>query len=417
MKIAFINQPWNNVVPPVRAGSIAIWNYQVAIRLAKSHDVTIYSRREWSQPKTDQYMGVIFRRVWIAPDIWLNRILKRFFRSGVRKPFFSSIWYYFLYILRIALDARFRGDPPDIVHINNLSQFVPVIRKILPQSKIVLHMQCEWLTQLNSALIESRLRQSDLILACSSHVIDLVQESFPIYQDACHVIFNAVNEDSFSSESIGLRDKDDNVRIVFVGRVSPEKGTHVLVNAFQKAAQRVPDIKLLIIGPDAVTPHDFLVGLGDVSIVQELERFYQPKTTYQQKLDDSVLPEMKDKISFQGPIPHDQLVELYQAANIMVNPSLSEAFGMSLVEAMACELPVIASRVGGMKEIVLDNQTGIFVEPGDEASLEEAIVRLALDVNLRRSMGKIGRQRVIEKFTWDQISNTLLRYYESLFIG
>lgn len=416
MKIAFISQPWNYVIPPVRAGSIAIWNYQVACRLAEAHDVIIYARRIRTQKKKEKYLDVEYRRFWIAPDIWGNRILKRVVHSKGRRPFFCSVLYYFFYILRIALDMRLSSIPPDIVHVNNLSQFVPVIRKLLPRAKIILHMQCEWLTQLDETLIASRLRHADLILACSEHVINRVCQVFPQFRDLCHVIYNAVDEEVFYREPDYEKD-DEIVRILFVGRISPEKGVHVLIGAFQKAVAQFPHAKLLIVGPDAATPHDYLVGLGDEAMVRQLRRFYRRDKSYPQILREMISPEMLSQISFVGPIPHDQMVSLYRGADILINPSLSEAFGMSLVEAMACELPVIASCIGGMKEIVVDNQSGMFFEPDDEEALVEAILRLAKDGRLRQSMGASGKQRVLEKFTWQKISDTLLRYYTSLFTG
>lgn len=413
MKIAFISQPWNNVIPPVGAGSIAIWNYQVANRLAKKHMVTIYARRIRGQVRHEKRQGVLYRRVWIAPDLWGNKLFKRLIPKFEKKPFFGSILYYFFYILRVALDMRFSPSPPDIVHVNNLSQFVPVIRRFLPAAKIVLHMHCEWLTQLDQDLIASRLQQVDLILACSEHVVGKVRRSFPQYTDICHVIYNAVDGENFSPAS--QKPETREVRVLFVGRVSPEKGVHLLIDAFQKIHGKVPTAHLLIVGPNSVTPKDFLLGVGDETEVKKLRRFYQPGKFYLQILSEMCKSEIMQKISFVGPVSHDKLPELYRQADMLVNPSLSEAFGMSLVEAMACELPVLASYVGGMKEIVLHDQTGLFFTPDDSNSLAEALLTLLADKDLRASMGKAGRKRVLEKFTWDQITGTLDRYYRSIY--
>ena len=78
---------------------------------------------------------------------------------------------------------------------------------------------------------------------------------------------------------------------------------------------------------------------------------------------------------------------------------------------MAMELPVIATRTGGLTEIILDGKTGILVEPDDPDTLARAIIQLLEDNTLRRQLGKAGRQRVVECFSWEQASQTLLNSY------
>ena len=108
------------------------------------------------------------------------------------------------------------------------------------------------------------------------------------------------------------------------------------------------------------------------------------------------------------------VINHYREVDILINPSLREAFGRSLIEAMACQMPVVATRVGGMVEIVEDAKTGLWVNPGDATALAEAIIGLLSDENLRKSMAKAGRQRVLELFSWDQIVENLLRQYKSI---
>jgi glycosyltransferase involved in cell wall biosynthesis len=86
---------------------------------------------------------------------------------------------------------------------------------------------------------------------------------------------------------------------------------------------------------------------------------------------------------------------------------------MSLVEAMACSRPVVATRIGGMKTIVDDGQTGLLVERGDITGLAAAIVRLVRDAELRSTMGRNGRARVEQLFAWEVIAETARRRYQS----
>lgn len=106
-------------------------------------------------------------------------------------------------------------------------------------------------------------------------------------------------------------------------------------------------------------------------------------------------------VSFTGLVQHSELHKHYQNSDVFILPSVChEAFGMPIIEAMAMELPVIATRSGAFPEIVKEGQTGILVEPGDSDALAEAILILLSDENLRKSMGKSGQQRALEKFSW-----------------
>ena len=108
-----------------------------------------------------------------------------------------------------------------------------------------------------------------------------------------------------------------------------------------------------------------------------------------------------------------QLYQLYERSHILINPSLSESFGIALVEAMASQLPVIATRVGGMVEIVENGKTGLLVNAAKPQELAEAIIKLS-EQSLRESMGNAGRQRVEKMFTWEKITTSLIEAYQSI---
>jgi glycosyltransferase involved in cell wall biosynthesis len=113
-------------------------------------------------------------------------------------------------------------------------------------------------------------------------------------------------------------------------------------------------------------------------------------------------------------VPHEQLVQKYRQADLVVNPSLSESFGMSLIEAMACETPVVATAVGGMKETVVHGQTGLLVPPNDAVALADAMAAVLDDPHRAREMGVAGRARAVERFSWDRIVGDLLGHYDRL---
>src|SRR5438876_790103 len=122
----------------------------------------------------------------------------------------------------------------------------------------------------------------------------------------------------------------------------------------------------------------------------------------------AVSRDMKADIQKAYPIPASN------EAAVFACPSVYEPFGIINLEAMACETPVIATRVGGIKEVVVDEETGLLVPPGEPAKLGRAITRIIEDPATGEKMGKAGRRLVLEQFTWDQIAAKTLELYRSL---
>jgi glycosyltransferase involved in cell wall biosynthesis len=406
MKIAFVNQPWGMVLPPVEFGSISIWTWEVAKRLALHHQVLVYEGcKTLPVPRVEPCEQVQYKVFWVGLD---NRILSvrellGLDRSAVCPPA-SKAWYYLSYALQVALDIRREGC--DIVHIHQCSQFASIIRKFNPKTRIVLHMNCEWLTQFAPELIVARLQDPDLIVGCSEHISGLIRDRFPEIAARCRTIPNGVHVGRFTppaaNGSSGGKDPALK-RLAFVGRVSPEKGVHVLLDAFSHVVARWPNVELGIVGPEWSLPIDFLVGLSSDPLVAELTAFYRDGT-YDVHLRKRINKAWEHKVKFTGRIQNDELAARYHAADILINPSLSESFGMTVVEAMACGKPVIVSRVGGMKETVQHGKNGLIVRPGDSRELGEAILYLLHNDELRAAMGRAGRKRAAELYSWETVA-------------
>ncbi|MCX6829226.1 MAG: glycosyltransferase [candidate division Zixibacteria bacterium] len=123
---------------------------------------------------------------------------------------------------------------------------------------------------------------------------------------------------------------------------------------------------------------------------------------------------LDDRVKFVGYIENDQVPSILAEHDIMVMPSLAESFGVAALEGAAVGLPVIASDVGGIPEVVEDGETGILVRPGDPESLAEAIMKLASDVELRKRMGKAGKEMVGRKYRWQASIDQMVQLYERL---
>ena len=188
----------------------------------------------------------------------------------------------------------------------------------------------------------------------------------------------------------------DDVRngVLYVGRVTPHKGIDRLIRALPRR------LSLTVAG---TTGHD-----------RDL-----PEASYPDLLRQVAVG--KD-VSFIGRVEEEGLARLYRRAQVCVLPSvettcygkriaISELLGLSLLEAMASGTPVVASRVGGLPEVVRHGETGLLVPPGDEAALRDAIRDLTEDRDKARRMGDAGRELVSETFTWDRCAERCIAAY------
>jgi len=181
------------------------------------------------------------------------------------------------------------------------------------------------------------------------------------------------------------------LRVLFVGRVDfDQKGVDVLLEAAGRLAHR-SDLEWRIVGEIWVPPEALLA-----------RRSRLPSTV---------------RLTITGRRSEPELDAEYRSADLLVVPSRFEPFGLVLLEGMARGLPIIASRVGGMPELVGDSGAALWVPPGDPGALAEAIERLADDPTLRRRLAAAGRPRV-EAFDWArQIPQVVAVYREALSEG
>lgn len=418
MKIAIINQPWSYVRPPVRsADSIALWTDEVAHRLAKQGcEITFYSRLVKGEPRDLAHEGVVYRGESVSIDRWFRAGLAQLDERGVkspRRPFYASKWYYRQFIGGVIADLR--KSPPDVVHIQNFSQFVPMVRRALPECRILLHMHAEWLAKLDRKMIEPRLRDADSIIFCSNYFAQQTRDAWPQYASRCHAVYNGVTLSEFESAEPMPARKPLTRRILFVGRLSPDKGVHILVDAFEKIVRGFPDAELKIVGPWQMIPKSFCISHSTEKMIQDLLAFYD-REPYVDQLRQRMTPEARPQVAITRGISREDLVRMYQSADVLVLPSIyPEGFGIPIVEAAACQVPAVVTRRGGMPEVVEDGKTGLICEAANVDSLADAILRLFSDESLRRSMGRAAFERTARLFTWDQIAQSLLhRYRETL---
>lgn len=421
MRITFISQGLGKIEPPKVHGSISIWTYETARLLAAAHSILVVELGE--QPfRTRQAEHEGARYIYVPSA--LNRALNRAHRVTARiwrillgktrpnrLPEYASMLYNLGYIIQASWHARWWAS--NIIHVHNFSQFVYIVRAFNPDARLILHMHCEWLSQHEPRTIARRIQSADSIICCSGHVRRRLLEVFPEVRAKSHVVYNGTNVERFGVRKNEPQTKSDvdGARILFVGRISPEKGVHLLVEAFVKVAAQFPDASLDIVGGAGSLPADFLVGLSCDPLVRKLEEFYG--TDYLSEVKGRMPANLRPRVRFHGNVAHQELAEHYQRASMFVLSSLSDAFPLTVVEAMAAGLPVVASAVGGVPEAVVDNETGYLVEPSNATALATAICRLLGDNGTRTRMAREARRRAEKFFSWRAISEEVMRVYSS----
>ncbi len=406
MKIAFLNQPWSRVSVPIRnADSIAIWTYEVARRLAREHEVVVFGRRFPGQLPSESHEGVRYQRVAVAKP--LASVQDRFVRWGITPVSRGSMLYGLGYAVQAGL--RLREERFDLVHVHNLSQYVPVLRRLNPKTPTVLHMHCEWMSQINRRTAVKRLEDTALVVACSRHVSERIEGRFPKFAPRSGVLHNGVDLTVFGEVDHHSDPPPEGGVVLFVGRISPEKGVHDLLHAFALVLKERPLAELRLVGPYEPTPLEYIVRLSREPRVKDLARFYPGN--YIEHLKSSVPGAVLEHTHFVGEVDRVAMVRELRNAHVLANPSLSESFGMSLVEAMAARVPVVATRVGGMVTIVTHEKTGLLVPPADPESLALALLRLLGDHRLRERLVERGRASVEKRFSWDTVALQASTHY------
>ena len=409
MKIAVVGQPLDLIVPPVQCGSIAIGTYEVARRLAESCEVIVFSPCEWARQRQVRSDSVRYVYKWTGIDIRIMKMLKlalRLWQSSF--PSYASALYFPWYCARVAIDIR--REKADVVHVHNDSQFVPIIRAFNPHAKIVLHMHCDVLTYLSPEVVVRRLDEADEIITCSEFNTKKDRAGYPEFAGKFRTVLNGVDIERFHPGRPRAAAEVPR-RILYVGRLSPEKGVHVLLEAFSEVARRHP-AELRIIGPYHSAPAEFVRTLADQDQCTRLKEACTG--SYRDYLSSLITPAIRDRVHFDDAVSHDELPMCYQEADVFVNASYTEGLSLSVLEAMACGVPVVATNVGGTPELIRDGTTGLLTPPGDPAAMAQAICRLLSHPSEGQSIGGAARRRVVERFSWDRVANDLLREYKRL---
>jgi len=232
-----------------------------------------------------------------------------------------------------------------------------------------------------SYAIRSLLNGSDAIVAASRSFLNDTLQVFPDLERKLVCIQNGIRYEEFRDGEASVVAGDRYV--LCVAMHNQKKGLDTLIRAFKKVAEAHDRLTLRLVGDGPLRPMlEELTGAAGLS----------------------------GRIEFLGIRTRPEIVRLMKGAELFVLPSRAEPFGIALIEAAACRRPIVASRVGGVPEIIQNEVSGLLVPPDDADALSAALLRLLDCPKLRKALGDSAYETVSKRFTWEMMG----AQYESL---
>ena len=359
--------------PPKWLGGTEIATYNIARHLAKrGHEVHVITSLDDGLPGYSMEQGFHVHRIGL-----------------LRVRFLGIIMFW----LRRVLKVRRLG--PDIVHCQSIMMGVVGFlgKKLLHKPYVVwgrgADIYMPWLFK--TPILRLVLKNADGVIALTE---DMKKEMQKTRAGGISVIANGLDLERFAAlrreEMRGkLQTKPDQRLIVFAGGFRPVKGVTYLIEAMNVVREKHRSAMLMLIGKGP--EEDTLRHLAE-------------------RLD------LGNCVRFVGQVPNDAVPQYLAAADVLVLPSLSEGFPNVVLEAMAAGLPVVASRVGGLPEIIEEGHNGFLVEPKSPEQIAEKVLLLLGDDELRKRISENNREKA-QGYSWERVVDRLEEVYRGVAPG
>jgi spore coat protein SA len=383
-------------IPPIRGGATELFIDSLAAHLTRWRPVVI-GVGDPELPAHEIRGRVEYYRIPLA---------------GVRRWLYARYRHYFpFYDRRVA--AIIRQVRPDLLHVHNRPLLAASLKKLgCGPIPMLLHMHNLYhsLGRRERPVSGTAPTRLEGFLACSRFVLDQERDRLGAGAARHWVIYNGVAAQAFAN----LREQPEQVRqarqayglgeaptILFAGKLRESKGVGVLMNAMAGVWAKLPNATLVLVGGTEF-------GRG---------RTHRP-TPFFQDLQKRILG-AAGRVVLTGFIPPAQMPAAYLLGDLFVGPSqIEEGLGMVFLEASAAGLPIIATRRGGIPEVVRDGLNGLLLERHDDAGeLAEKIIHLLQDRDLGQKLGRQGRQWVRENFSWERIAACQEGVYDEVLRG
>jgi glycosyltransferase involved in cell wall biosynthesis len=280
---------------------------------------------------------------------------------------------------------------PDVLHahyatsyglIGALSGFHPLIISAWG-TDVIKFPQKNWI---NKLILKYNLKKADAICATSHTIKEFL---IPLTSKNIHVIPFGVDLNIFKKNNVKRLFDEDVFVVGSIKPLEPLYNTDKLINAFHILVTKFPQRRLGLM----------IIGEGS-----QLEYLKNLTSTFN----------ITEKVIFTGRISFSKVADYFNMLDVLVNISDYESFGVSVIEAMACEKPVVATNTGGLKEIIESSKFGSLVDIGDVEQTASEIEKYLLDERLTKEIGISARKKVIEKYNWANNLVQMENVYQSL---
>lgn len=222
---------------------------------------------------------------------------------------------------------------------------------------------------------KSAILRAQGISSPSRYLADRVTSEYRLPQNEIVYVPNLIDTDIYSPPG---EINQEELIVLYAGRLESLKGAYVFCRAIPQIAKRFPNVQFVFLGADRRNP-------TGGSVQRDLE------TSLEQM-------QVRQKVKFVGHAPPEVFRSYYRRASVFVMPSLFENCPYTLLEAMACGLPAVVSRSGGMTEMIQDGTTGILFEPSNADELSESTIHLLESMSYRTAMGVAARESIVAKY-------------------
>lgn len=377
-------------IPPIRGGGAELFIEKVAARFKNWRPVVIGISDPELPDREVRHGAEYFRIPFTGWRRWLYRRDRRYF------PFYDQ-----------AVAQLIAQVQPDLLHVHNRPLLAHYLKERCGSIPVILHMH-----NLNESLGKREKPQPGLTIplegfvACSSFVLEREISRLGAGAPLRRVVYNGVEVEAFSSrwqddaqvsrvrESYHLADEPT---VVFAGKLREAKGVHILLAAMERVWQSLPLTVLVLVGGTEYGRRT----MRETPFLKELRR---------------QIARARGRVVLTGFIPPVEMPGAYLLGDVFVGPSqIEEGLGLVFLEAAAAGLPVIATRMGGIPEVVRAGETGLLLEKKDDtAELAEKILLLLRDHQLRKRLGQQGREWVRNNFSWERIADDLEQVYDEV---
>ncbi|MCC6934552.1 MAG: glycosyltransferase family 4 protein [Candidatus Yanofskybacteria bacterium] len=224
-------------------------------------------------------------------------------------------------------------------------------------------------------------RRANGVTAISSYLAEYARRM------GCREVVVVPNGVDVAAMSGGSRVRNPDPTVLTVSRLVPKNNLEGVIRAFVRVCETIPQARLLIVGDGPLRR-----GLEELS---------------------SALG-ARERIEFMGSVPHERLPVVYSVADVFVRPSRSEGLGNVFLEAMAAGIPVVASPVGGIPDIVEHERTGLLCDPNDPDDIARQIVRAMTDAHLREQIVSHASALAAREYDWSVIARRMYAVYEGM---